>query len=81
MDVLFTFQYNNHLFALVDPPSAPAPAFFQCWEIKERMLLSLHSSYVQHWHSRGFGREYYERWIFAFPTHLTMIDNLTIDFC
>ena len=28
MDVLFTFQYNNHLFALVDPPSAPPPLFF-----------------------------------------------------
>ena len=28
MDVLFTFQYNNHLFALVDPPSLPPPPFF-----------------------------------------------------
>ena len=27
MDVLFTFQYNNHLFAFVDPPSLP-PLFF-----------------------------------------------------
>ena len=28
MDFLFTFQYNNHLFALVDPPSPPPPPLF-----------------------------------------------------